>query len=144
MTSDDLLKLIGSVSPFVLLVGGWLVNRRLQRSNAAKAAAEAKLAEASADKASIDVQAVILANTKSLLAEARGVQAEKDAIAQERIAVLTQRTTRLESRFESLRTALATHGIWDAAALIDLRTSKPDYPSPPPFPRAGGDHYDDE
>lgn len=139
MTTDDLLKALGAASPFLLLIGGWLINRRVQRANAAKTDAEARLAEANADKASIDVQQVILANTKSLLAEARGVQEMKDAIAQERISVLTQRTSRLEGRFEALRTALATHGVWDAAALIDLRAVKADYPEPPPFPTRIGD-----
>ncbi len=134
MTSDDILKLIGAASPVILLVGGWLINRRLQRANAAKAAAEARLAEAGVDKAATDVQSTIIANTKALLAEARTVQAEKDAIAQERIKVLTERTGRLEGRFESLRVALATHGVWDAAALIDLRAVHPKYPEPPPFP----------
>lgn len=138
---QNALAALGAASPFLLLVGGWLVNRRLQRATAERTAAEAdrtaaeaRLAEANAEKASMDVQGVILANTKSLLAEARVVQTEKDAIAQERLSVLTDRTNRLESRFEALRTALATHGVWDAAALIDLRAVNPEYPEPPPFP----------
>lgn len=134
MNAAQILAALGAASPFLLLIGGWLINRKLQQANAGKAAAEARLAEANAEKVSIDVQAVILANTKNLLTEQRVVQTEKDAIAQERISVLTDRTNRLEGRFEALRTALATHGVWDAAALIDLRTVKPDYPDPPPFP----------
>lgn len=141
MNADEILKWIGAVAPFLLLGGGYLVNRRLQRANAAKAAAEARLAEAGADKTQVDVQAAIINNTKLLLAEARAVQMEKDAVKDERIAMLTGRTSRLESRFEALRTALATHGVWDAAALVDLRDMKPDYPAPPPFPMTT---HDDE
>lgn len=142
MAAKDLLQWLGAAMPFILLIGGWLVNRRLQKANADKVAAEARLAEASVDKAATDVQATILANTKALLAEARTVQAERDAIKEERIATLIGRTTRLENRFESLRTALAAHGVWDAAALIDLRENRPEYPKWPPL--ALNDHYDDD
>jgi hypothetical protein len=142
MAVDDILKWLGALSPFLLLAGGWAINRRLQRANAEKVAAEARLADANVDRANVDVQNLIIANTKELLAEARAVQNEKDAIKDERIGQLTGRVNRMESRFEALRTALATHGVWDAAALIDLRTAKPDYPPPPPFPR--GSHPDDD
>lgn len=134
MTRTEWLAWVGAVSPFVLLIGGWMVNRRLQVANAAKTAAEARLAEAQTDKTDAEVQSAIIANTKALLAEARTVQAEKDAINQERISTLVERVDRMENRFQSLRTALATHGVWDAAALIDLRAIKPQYPEPPPFP----------
>lgn len=143
MQADDALKWIGAASPFLLLLGGWIVNRRMQRASAGQAEAEARLAQAAADKTGADVQTVILANTKELLAEARAVQAEKDAIKDERISQLTGRVGRMESRFENLRTALATHGVWDAAALIDLRQVKgDDYPPPPPFPHPR--HSDDD
>lgn len=135
MTLDLFLKWVGGLSPFLLLAGGWLVNRRVTAANAAKAVAEAKLTEANIDKTAMDVQATILANTKSLLAEARTVQAEKDAVKDERIAVLTGRVGRMEGRFEMLRTVMATHGVWDATALVDLRGIKPDYPAPPPIPQ---------
>lgn len=144
MTGDELLRWIGSVMPFVLLIGGWLVNKRLQRANAEKVAAEARLAEANADKTDAEVQSAIIANTKALLAEARLVQAEKDAVNQEKIAALMGRVGRMENRFDSLRTALATHGVWDAAALIDLRAHKPNYPEPPPWPPSGHHHDDDD
>lgn len=139
MTLDELLKWLGALSPFLLLAVGWIVNRRLTHASAEKAAAEARLADAHADKANVDVQNIIIANTKELLAEARAVQAEKDAVKDERISQLTGRVGRMEGRFEALRAALATHGVWDAAALIDLRTDKPDYPPPPPFPTPGDD-----
>lgn len=136
MTADDTLKWLAALLPFIVLAGGWVVNRRITRANADKTAAEARLAEASIDRAATDVQATILANTKALLDEARAVQAEKDAIKGERIATLIERVNRVENRFENLRTVLATHGIWDAAALVDLRETKPDYPAPPPFDKA--------
>lgn len=142
MNVDDLLKLLGALSPFLLLGGGFLVNRRINAANAAKTAAEARLAEATADKTDADVQSAIIANTKNLLTEARLVQAEKDAVKDERISVLVDRVGRMENRFESLRAVLATHGVWDAAALVDLRAHKPDYPEPPPFPPGiAGDHH---
>lgn len=144
MTSDEILKWLGATLPFVVLFGGWVVNRHIQKANAAKTEAEARLAEAGVDKAAVDVQHVILANTKELLAEARAVQAEKDAVKDERITQLTGRVGSMERRFESLRTSLATHGVWDAAALIELRDQRPDYPEPPPFPGRARHHDDDE
>lgn len=142
MTADQLLQTLGAVSPFLLLIGGYLFNKRLRRAEADKTAAEARLAAASADKTDADIQGAIIANTKALLAEARTVQAEKDAMNQERVNTLVGRVGRMENRFENLRTALATHGVWDAAALIDLRAQKPDYPDPPPFP-APNHHLED-
>lgn len=133
MSADDLLKWSGGILPFVVLLGGWLVNRQLNRANAEKTQAEARLAEANVDRAATDVQATILANTKSLLDEARALQNEKDAIKGERIATLVERVNKVENRFEALRTILASHGIWDATALVDLRETKPDYPEPPPL-----------
>jgi hypothetical protein len=139
MNVGDFSTISAVAGPFLLLVGGYLINKRLQRANADKVDAEADLANANADKASADVQGIILANTKQLLAEARAVQAEKDAIKDERIGQLNSRVYRMEDRFESLRTALSTHGVWDAAALYDLRDFKPEYPAPPPFPEMSDD-----
>lgn len=139
MNTTQALAWLGGISPFAAIGGGYLVNRRIQRANAAKTLAEARLAESNANKTDTDIQSTIIANTRTLLAEARTVQAEKDAIKDERIGSLVGRVKRMEDRFDAMRTALATHGVWDAAALIDLRQEKPDYPGPPPWP---ADHYD--
>lgn len=134
MTVGDFLTVIGAISPVILLVLGAYFKRRLDAATAEKTEAEADVAQATAQKVSAESDSLVLSNAKLLIAEARAVQAEKDAIKDERISQLNVRVNRMEERFGRMRAALATHGVWDAAALIDLRTIKPEYPEPPVVP----------
>lgn len=135
MTLTSMLAIIGAISPILLLILGAYLKRRLDQAAANKTDAEADVASMTAMKIGAEHDSVVLANAKLLIAEARAVQAEKDAIKDERITQLNSRVGRMEERFSRMRAALATHGVWDAAALIDLRQIKPEYPEPPPVPR---------
>lgn len=131
MTLTNVLAILGAVSPVLLLLLGAYVKRRLDQATVVKTEAEADVQQATALKVSAEHEGVVLANAKLLIAEARAVQAEKDAIKDERISQLNSRVGKMEERFTRMRAALATHGVWDAAALVDLRTMKPEYPEPP-------------
>lgn len=134
MTLTNVLAILGALSPVLLLLLGAYVKRRLDQATVNKTEAETDVAEATALKVSAEHEGVVLANAKLLIAEARMVQAEKDAIKDERISQLNVRVNRMEERFTRMRAALATHGVWDASALVDLRAIKPEYPAPPPVP----------
>ncbi len=134
MKVADILTIMGAISPILLLVLGALFKRKLDKATEVKTHAEADVQQATALKVDAERESVVLANAKLLIAEARAVQAEKDAIKDERITQLNTRVGRMEDRFNRMRAALATHGVWDATALVDLRSMKPEYPEPPHVP----------
>lgn len=142
---------LSGISPIlVLLLGAWL-KRALDKATVDKTGADAEAARASAAKTRAESDSIVLASARALIEQAKAQQAERDAhaaekaaVSEERIRTLTNRLNRMEDHFARMRSALATHGVWDASALVDLREHKPDYPSPPPFPGGYDDHaYDD-
>lgn len=141
MTSDDLLKLMGAVSPVLLLVIGAWLKRRSDKAIDAKTNADAQVSRVTADKVKAETDSYFLQNAVRLVDEFKKYQAEKDemtaekiATGKEKIATLETRVSRMEESFSRLRAVLATHGVWDANALVDLRVTRPDYPEPPRLP----------
>lgn len=141
MSLDDFLKTLGALSPVLLLViGAWLKKRSDQAMNL-KAEADAEVSRMTADKVKAETDSLFLANAVKLVDEFRQQQAEKDAVAadkmatsREKIVSLESRVNRMEESFSRLRAVLATHGVWDANAIVDLRRITPEYPEPPRLP----------
>lgn len=143
MTLTEMLAVFAGASPVLLLLIGAILKRRTDRAINEKTEAEALVAEATADKVKAETDSFFLANAVKLVDEFKKNQAEKDAMYTEKIATnhekisaLTARIIRMEEGFTRLRATLATHGVWDATALIDLRALKPDYPEPPRLPQS--------
>jgi hypothetical protein len=151
------LTVFGAISPVLLVVVTAILKRRGDRAIEAKTHAEAKVAHALEQKtfAEAKVQMAVEQKTRQeaagfvldhatrLVDEFREYQMEKDALASQKQAVaeseinnLKGRVSRMEDVLTRMRVVIATHGVWDAAALIDLRNSKPDYPEPPPLPKS--------
>jgi peptidoglycan hydrolase CwlO-like protein len=141
MSLDDFLKLLGGLSPvLLLLIGAWL-KKRADRAINDKAKADAELSRMTAEKVKAETDSLFLANAAKLVDEFRQQQAEKDALtadklatSREKITTLESRVVRMEESFSRLRAVLATHGVWDANALVDLRRAQPTYPEPPRLP----------
>lgn len=143
MKIQEILAIVGAISPVLLLVIGALLKRRADKAVEEKTRAEAVVAEATANRTRAETDSIFLTNAVKLVDEFKKNQAEKDAIyteklatSKEKIAGLESRVNRMEEGFSRLRAALATHGVWDAAALVDLRATKPEYPQPPPLPES--------
>lgn len=141
MAIDNFLRVLGALSPVLLLVLGAWLKKRADRAINAKNQADAMVSEVTAAKVKAETDTLFLSNAVKLVDEFKKNQAEKDELTAERIAAsaekaqgLEQRIVRMEERFSRLRAILATHGIWDASALIDLRIVRPDYPEPPRLP----------
>jgi len=152
MEPAAILAWIGALSPIILLGLGAYFKRALDRATVAKTRAEAQERLAAAGKTRAESESIVLANTKALIEQAKAQQLERDAMSSEKLAVaqvqikgLTGRVGRMEEHFTRLRAALATHGVWDSAALVDLREIKPEYPEPPDIPMdpAPRDHFED-
>lgn len=142
MTLDDFLKFLGGISPVLLLVIGAWLKRRADRAINDKTHADAELLRTTADKVKAETDTLFLSNAAKLVEEFRRQQAEKDeltadrlATSREKISTLETRVVRMEDSFSRLRAVLATHGVWDANALVDLRrTIDAKYPEPPRLP----------
>lgn len=142
ITLDGFLKVLGASTPVLLLVLTAVLKRRHDRAMADKTDAEAHLSRVTADKTRQETAGFVLDQAARLVDEFREYQAEKDIMAAEKIAasegklqVLSERVGRMEEYFSRLRAALATHGTWDAAALVQLREIHDDYPDPPGIPK---------
>lgn len=143
MTLNEALQILGAMSPILLIVIAAVLKRRLDKAQADKTKAEARVQLATEDKTRQEAAGLVLDHASRLIKEFREYQAEKDGLAAERIAVaeargrsIEERISRMEEAFSRLRAVLATHGVWDAAALVDLRHTHKDYPSPPPLPKS--------
>jgi hypothetical protein len=143
MTLGDALQILGGVSPVLLVVMGGVLKRRLDRATAEKTFAEARAQDAQEDKTRQEAAGLVVDYASRLVNEFRVYQAEKDKLNAERLAAAEQRgrsiderMNRMEEAFSRLRAVLATHGVWDAAALVELRQIHKEYPEPPPLPQS--------
>ncbi len=141
MQITTVLQIVGAASPFVLLIVGAVLKRRLDAAQADKTKAEAHVQDAIEAKTRQEAAGLVIDHASKLIDEFREYQSEKDKLAAERLAaeetrssLIEKRMARMEEAFSSLRAVLATHGVWDAAALVELRHVRKDYPAPPPLP----------
>src|SRR4051812_5027401 len=128
MKASDALQIAGVLSPFLLIALGAVLKRRIDRATAEKTIAEARVQTAQEDKTRQEAAGLVVDYASRLISEFRVYQAEKDKLAAERLSAaeargisMEERMSRMEEAFSRLRAVLATHGVWDAAALIDLR-----------------------
>lgn len=143
MTLGDALQTLGVLSPILLVIMGAVLKRRLDRATAEKTLAEARVQEAQEGKTRQESAGLVIDHASRLISEFRVYQAEKDKLNAERLAVaeargksMEERMSRMEESFSRLRAVLATHGVWDAAALVELRRTSDNYPEPPPLPQS--------
>lgn len=141
ITVDGLLKILGALSPIILLLMTAVLKRRYDRALAAKTEAETSVQQAVTEKTRAEIGTIVIDQASRLVDEFKELQNAKDQLAAERqaasdarLSVLGERVNRMEEYFARLRAALAVHGTWDAAALVELKERHPDYPSPPTIP----------
>ena len=143
MKLTDALSIVGAVSPILLVVLAAVLKRRIDRATADKTLAEARVQEATEYKTRQETAGLVVDHASRLINEFRAYQSEKDTLAAERLSAaeargrsVEERMSRMEESFSRLRAVLATHGVWDTAALVELRHTHKDYPEPPPLPQS--------
>lgn len=154
---STILAILGGISPILLVVVTAYMKRRGDEAIAAKTDAEARVQDALVVKTRQETAGFVIDHAARLVDEFREYQTEKDQLAAEKVAAagaeirnLKGRVGAMEDAFNRLRTVMATHGVWDAAALVELRTTREDFPEPPPLPKSLGRGlgwkplYDDE
>lgn len=152
---DVAAKVLGLLSPFLLLLLGWVFKRRIDDATAQASEAQARATDATAEKTRVETSGLVVTNAvtaaekivalytaqqerdQRIAAEDRARKdedaAEFRATATTRIRHLEQQVGDLQAQQHRLATSLLPHAVWDGRIWHEMRRLDPDYAAPPPF-----------
>jgi hypothetical protein len=127
------------IGVLVTAVGGiagtvWVkrLNQRVDDATAAKTAAESRKADAETVSLEVATARSLIAEIKSLMADQRSEYLARDAEKTEQIKELGAQFAENREQLRAIRTAIASHEMWDRDAVAALRQTLPGFPDPPP------------
>lgn len=132
LTVGELTAMAALAAPIGGFVGAWLI-KRMSRSQD----------QAATRKTKAETDSLYVSMARNLVTDISEQRARDKADAQARITelradhearltTLSSEVDKLRTRQDALQAALATHAMWDDAAVARLRTVQSDWPDPPP------------
>lgn len=108
------------------------MNRRLDDATTARTHAESRKADAETASLEVATARSLISEIKSMMSDQRAEFSAKDAERSEQLKALTEQTAENREQLRAIRSAFASHAMWDADAVAALRQHLPSFPDPPP------------
>lgn len=127
---------IGAIVAALIAAGATVVvkrmSRRLDEATTSKTVAESRKAEAETVSVEVATARSLIAEIKAMMADQRAEFIQRDTQRAEQLKELTSQVGENREQLRAVRSAFASHAMWDGDAVAALRQHLPSFPDPPP------------